>query len=110
MRDFIHVVDLAKGHVNALDFVMNSENDNFMEVINLGTGKGYSVLEMIQTFENNKKKIPYDIKPRREGDISVSFADASYAKNIINWQTKLSLEEICSDQWNFMIKNRNYFV
>ena len=71
MRDFIHVVDLAKGHVNALDFLMNSKNDNFMEVINLGTGKGYSVLEMIKTFEKvNKVTIPYDIKPKRWGYIN----------------------------------------
>ena len=110
IRDFIHVVDLAKGHVKALDFVTNSQHDNYMEIINLGSGKGYSVFEMIQTFEKiTKVKIPYDIKPRREGDISVSFADVSYAKNIIDWQTKLSLEEICSDQWNFMIKNKKYF-
>ena len=102
IRDYIHVVDLALGHLKALDFI---KNINGYEIFNLGTGKGYSVLELIKTFERvNGKKINYEFKPRRSGDLAVSFADVSKAKKILNWQAQKNLEDMCRDAWNFEIK------
>lgn len=110
IRDFIHVVDLAKGHVEAINiFTQKDKTNNFIEYINLGTGKGYSVLEMIQTFEKvTNIKIPYEMKPRRKGDISTSFADIGHANRLMQWKPKNDLEKICSDQWNFMLKHKDY--
>ena len=110
IRDFIHVVDLAKGHIKAVNVISESRSNNFLEFINLGTGKGYTVLEMIKTFEKvNNVEIPYEIMPRRDGDISTSFADVNYANEIMSWKAKFNLEKICSDQWNFVLKHENYF-
>ena len=103
VRDYIHVVDLAQGHVNALDRL-----ENFSEVmtINLGTGKGYSVLEMVKAFEKaSGKKVPYKIAPRRAGDIATCFADPSYAKEVLDWEAKRGIEEMCEDGWRWQSQN-----
>lgn len=97
VRDYIHVVDLAQGHVAALKSKRTGLN-----IYNLGTGKGTSVLEMINAFETyNKIKIPYEIVARRPGDIAVSYADVSKAKRELNWEAKLTLEDMVKDAWNF---------
>ncbi len=108
VRDYIHVVDLAQGHVNALDRL-----DNFSEVmtINLGTGKGYSVLEMVKAFEKaSGKKVPYKIAPRRAGDIATCFADPSYAKEVLDWEAKRGIEEMCEDGWRWQSQNPDGYL
>ena len=103
VRDFIHVVDLAKGHVKALDY-MNSNNG--INVFNLGTGKGYSVLELVNTFEKvNNVKIPYKITDRRPGDLAEVYADVAKANIELGWKAEKNLEDMCRDAWNFE-KNR----
>jgi len=107
VRDYIHVVDLAQGHVNALDKI-----ENFTEVmtINLGTGKGYSVLEMVKAFEKaSGKKVPYKIAPRRAGDIATCFADPSYAKKVLDWEATRGIDEMCEDSWRWQSMNPNGF-
>lgn len=97
VRDYIHVVDLAEGHVAALQHIKTG-----IHVYNLGTGKGTSVLEIIEMFERvNGIKIPYKIVDRRPGDIALFYADATKAKEELNWSTKRTLEEMCRDAWNF---------
>ena len=104
IRDFIHVVDLAKGHVRTLENLV--ENKHL--ILNLGTGKGHSVKELIKTFEKvSRKKITFEIGPRREGDCSTLYADASKAKFILGWEAKLSLIEMCKDTWKWAEKNPN---
>ena len=99
VRDYIHVVDLAKGHVAALDF--STEHKGF-EVINLGTGHGYSVLDVVDTFEKvNKIKIPYEIKGRRAGDLAVCYADAHKAEELLGWKTELGIEDMVRDSWRW---------
>ncbi|MBE7040116.1 MAG: UDP-glucose 4-epimerase GalE [Ruminococcaceae bacterium] len=103
VRDYIHVVDLADGHLKALSKVLSS---NGVDAYNLGTGNGYSVLEIVRTFENvNGVKVPYKIANRRPGDIATCYANPKKAKEILGWEAKLGLEEMCRDAWNFMIKN-----
>jgi len=105
VRDYIHVVDLAEGHVKAL-----AKIKNFTEVmtINLGTGKGYSVLDMVKAFEKaSGKKVPYKIAPRRSGDIAKCFANPSYAKEVLGWEAKKSIEEMCEDSWRWQSNNPN---
>ena len=97
VRDFIHVVDLAYGHMAALEKMREGIN-----VYNLGTGKGTSVLELIHTFETvNEIKIPYDIVDRRPGDIASSYADVSKAYDELGWKTEKSVEDMCRDSWFF---------
>lgn len=103
VRDYIHVVDLALGHVAALKALGNNSG---LLTVNLGAGRGYSVLELVHTFEKTTgKKIPYKIVARRAGDIAIYFADATYAKKILGWQTTKSLEDICRDTWHWQSKN-----
>jgi UDP-glucose 4-epimerase len=103
VRDYIHVVDLALGHVAALNAL---ENSSGLLTVNLGAGRGYSVLELVNTFEKTTgKTIPYKIVSRRAGDIAIYFADATYAKKALGWQTTKSLEDICRDTWNWQSKN-----
>lgn len=102
VRDYIHVVDLAKGHVCAIEKI----NKNGIYIYNLGTGKGYSVLDMIHAFERAcGRKIPYSIKPRRAGDVAACYADASKAKRELGWQAKLTLDDMCKSLWNWQTKN-----
>lgn len=105
VRDYIHVVDLARGHVNALDRI---KNFNEVMTINLGTGNGYSVLEMIKAFEKaSGRKVPYEIAQRRTGDIATCFADPAYAKEILDWEAKKGIDEMCIDGWHWQNKNPN---
>lgn len=105
VRDYIHVVDLAKGHVKAID---NLSKLSGVEVINLATGKGYSVLDIINTFEKvNGIKIDYKIEARRDGDIAQSYADATKAKELIGWVAENGLEEMLEDSWRWQKNNPN---
>lgn len=102
VRDYIHVVDLAKGHVKALAYT-NSLNG--IDVFNLGTGTGYSVVEVIKTFEKiTGKTIPFEITERRQGDIAVSYADSSKAFRVLGWKADKGLEEMCRDAWKWQQK------
>lgn len=105
VRDYIHVVDLAKGHVKAIEY---SANHKGTEVFNLGTGTGYSVLDIVKAFiKVNKIDIPYVIKPRRAGDIAECYADASKAEKILGWKAEKNLEDMCYDSWNWQSHNVN---
>lgn len=105
VRDYIHVVDLAKGHVKALEY---SADHKGTEIFNLGTGTGYSVLDIVNAFiKVNNIDIPYDIKPRRPGDIAECYADASKAENVLGWKAEKNLEDMCRDSWNWQSQNVN---
>ncbi|EEL48447.1 MULTISPECIES: UDP-glucose 4-epimerase GalE [Bacillus cereus group] len=104
IRDYIHVVDLADGHVKALDKVLHTKG---VEAYNLGTGRGYSVLEMVQAFEKiSGRAIPYKIIGRRPGDVAVCFADISKAKHELGWEAKRGIEEMCLDSWKWQSNNK----
>lgn len=99
VRDYIHVVDLAKGHVNAVDKVTSTTGVN---IYNLGTGNGYSVLDIVKAFEAaNGVKIPYKIKERRAGDIATCYANPAKAREELGWEAKYDLERMCKDSWRF---------
>jgi UDP-glucose 4-epimerase len=99
IRDFIHVMDLAEGHVSALRFLEANKNIG-CSAINLGTGSGYSVLEVLDTFsEVIGRKVPYEFAPRREGDVAISFADSAKAHDVLGWAAKRSLRDICKSAW-----------
>lgn len=105
IRDYIHVVDLAKGHLKALDKVLTN---NIIDAYNLGTGEGYSVLDMVKTFEKvTGVKIPYEITDRRPGDIAVSYADPTKARQELGWVAERGLEDMLRDSWNWQQKNKN---
>ncbi|GAB6524508.1 UDP-glucose 4-epimerase GalE [Bacillus cereus] len=105
VRDYIHVVDLANGHVKALEKVLHTTG---VEAYNLGTGTGYSVLEIVKTFEKSSgKTVPYKITERRPGDIAICFSDASKAKRELGWEAKRGLEEMCVDSWKWQSNNKN---
>ncbi len=103
VRDYIHVVDLVSGHIKALAIL--NELDEVVK-INLGTGEGYSVLEVLEAFKSvSGRKIPYELTHPRSGDVAQSFADVSLAKKILNWKAKSGLDDMCLDYWNFQLKN-----
>lgn len=103
VRDYIHVSDLASGHIAALKY---SESNTGFKPINLGTGKGSSVLEVVKAYEKaSGKKIPIEITPRRAGDIATSFADTKLAEEILHWKAESDIDEMCADSWNFTLKN-----
>jgi UDP-glucose 4-epimerase len=107
VRDYIHVVDLAKGHIAALEKINDKPG---IEAYNLGTGLGYSVLQMIQAFEKaSGKEIPYDIVERRQGDIAESFANPSKANSELHWRAVKGIKEICEDSWRWQSQNPNGF-
>ena len=102
VRDYIHVMDVAKGHMSALNYLKNNKG---WHSINLGTGIGFSVLEILNAFEvTSNKVIPYQIKERRVGDIAMSFANIEKAKKQLNWQAKRTLNEMCSSAWKFQLQ------
>lgn len=102
-RDYIHVVDLAKGHVKAVEYI-NCQSG--IEVVNLGTGKGYSVLQLVSAFEKvSGKKVPYKIVARRLGDIAESYADVSKALSLFGWKAELDINKMCENSWNWQINN-----
>lgn len=105
IRDYIHVVDLAKGHLLAVEKIDELKG---VEIINLATGNGYSVLDVLHAFEKAcGKKIPYKIEERRAGDIDKCFADPSYAKKVIGWQAQNGIDEMCQDAWRWQKMNPN---
>ena len=105
VRDYIHVVDLAKGHLAALRKLKESTS---MMTVNLGTGSGCSVIQMIKAFEAvNNVKVPYKIVQRREGDVATCYADTTYAKEFLNWKANLGLNDMCRDSWNWQSNNPN---
>lgn len=105
VRDYIHVVDLAKGHVAAVKFTLNHQGIDF---INLGTGQGYSVLEVVDTFcRVNDVKVPFRFAARREGDVAVCYADAAKAKKLLSWDAQKDLEDMCRDTWRWQKNNPN---
>lgn len=100
VRDYIHVVDLAKGHVNAVQKVLNSTG---IDAYNLGTGNGYSVLDVVKTFAKvNNVEVPYQIDPRRPGDIAQCYASTDKAYKLLGWKAEKGLEEMCKDSWHFL--------
>src|SRR4051794_35593445 len=108
VRDYIHVVDLAFGHVNALDYVIHT---NGVDAFNLGTGKGYSVLEMVSAFEKAVgKEIPYKIVAPRSGDAAVCYADPTKAREELGWSARRGITEMCQDTWNWQSQNPNGYV
>ena len=107
VRDYIHVVDLAKAHVIALQRLLNKKNTTKVETFNLGTGTGSSVLEVIHTFEKvSGKKLPYKIVGRREGDITSAYANTDKANNVLGWKAKSTLEEAMASAWKWEQKIR----
>ena len=98
-RDYLHVVDLAVGHLKALEYAASHTG---VEAINLGTGQGISVLELVHAFETaNHMKLPYEIGPRRDGDLAAFWADPLKAKNMLGWVATHSVEDMCRSAWNF---------
>ena len=105
VRDYIHVVDLAKGHLKALDALVSNQG---VLVVNLGTGRGYSVLEVVAAFERASGcAIPYSLVDRRPGDVAKCFADPSRAKQVLGWQAEYDLDRMCEDAWRWQSKNPN---
>ena len=103
IRDYIHVVDLAKGHVAAISYALAHTG---AEVFNLGTGTGYSVLEMVRAFENvNGVSVPYQITPRRPGDLATCYADPAKSRECLGWTAEKTLEDMCRDAWNWQKNN-----
>lgn len=103
VRDYIHVVDLAKGHVKAIDYASCHKGT---EIVNLGTGVGYSVLDIVKAFiKVNGVDIPYAIKPRRAGDIAECYADPTKALKVLGWKAEKNLEDMCRDSWNWQKNN-----
>ncbi|MBR6113140.1 MAG: GDP-mannose 4,6-dehydratase, partial [Bacilli bacterium] len=101
VRDYIHVVDLAKGHIKALEHIGG------LHYYNLGTGKGYSVLDIVNTFSKvNNVKVNYKITDRRPGDIDACYADSTLAFKELGWKATKGLEEMCKDSYNYVIKNK----
>ena len=108
VRDYIHVVDLAYGHVKAIDYLNTLKNIEKPLIINLGTGKGYSVLDIVNAFEKaSGKKVAYKIVDRRAGDIAKCYSDPSFAKEVLNWEAKKTIEDMCSDSWRWQSNNPN---
>jgi UDP-glucose 4-epimerase len=107
VRDYIHVVDLAKGHLAALTAL---ERQGGLLTVNLGTGQGYSVLEMVKAFETaSGRPVPYRIAPRRAGDIATCYADPALAAELLGWCAELGLDAMCADAWRWQSRNPNGF-
>jgi len=110
VRDYIHVVDLAQGHISALEFLSSQKKSEggIYEVFNLGTGKGYSVLELVRAMEEvSGKKIPYKFSERRAGDVATCFSDPTKAEKILKWKATKSLKDMCADEWRWQSNNPN---
>lgn len=107
VRDYIHVIDLVRGHIKALEYLETHEG---VETFNLGTGTGYSVLDIVRNFnEVTGKKIPYKVTDRRPGDIGICYANPEKAKTLLGWQAEKNLKEMCRDSWNWQIQNPEGF-
>ena len=104
VRDYIHVVDLAKGHLKALAKIREEAG---VKIYNLGTGHGYSVLDLVNTFQKvNNVEVKYKIVGRRAGDIATCYADPSKAEKELGWVAEKGIEDICKDSWNFIVSNK----
>ena len=104
-RDYIHVMDLADGHVKAVEYAATRKG---VDIINLGTGTPYSVLDIVHAFEKaNNLKLKYEIGPRRAGDLAVCYSNADKAKEVLGWEAKRNLEDMCRDSWNWQKNNPN---
>lgn len=107
VRDYIHVVDLAQGHVKAVEYL---EKNPGLDIINLGAGRGYSVLEVLRAFEKALgREIPYKIVDRRPGDIATTYAKADKAKEVLGWEASLGIDDMCQDSWRWQKNNPNGF-
>lgn len=107
IRDYIHVVDLVKGHIKALEYIKHHTG---VEAFNLGTGKGYSVLDLVKKFsEVSKVRIPYEFTSRRPGDVAICYANPEKAEKILNWKAQYNLHEMCEDTWRWQSQNPNGF-
>ena len=105
VRDYIHVVDLAKAHIAALERLINNKNKKDFEVFNVGTGIGSSVLEVIKAFEKvSEKSLNYKIVDKREGDVTAAYADTTFANNELGWKTEKTLEDALLDAWKWQLK------
>lgn len=105
VRDYIHVVDLAKGHVAAIKYLLANTGE---AVFNLGTGHGYSVLDMVKAFEQaNGVCVPYEIAPRRPGDLATCYADPAKSREVLGWEAQFDQNDMCRDSWNWQSKNPN---
>jgi len=103
IRDYIHVDDLASGHIKALNVIREKSQ---LIIVNLGTGTGYSVFDVVRAVEKvSNQKIIYQVSKRREGDVDISYSDPSYAKEVLKWEAKYNLEAMCYDSWNYKLKN-----
>jgi len=103
VRDYIHVVDLAKGHVSAIDYMKKNKGES---VFNLGTGIGYSVLDLVNAFEKvNNIKIPYEFAPRRAGDLAMTYANPDKSLEMLGWKAEYNIEDMCRDSWNWQKNN-----
>lgn len=103
VRDYVHVVDLARGHIAALKYAQEHKG---AEAINLGTGKGTSVLEIVSAFEKaSGRKVPYTVVARRPGDIATCYANTQKAQKVLHWKAEYGIEKMCADGWNFTVKN-----
>ncbi len=108
VRDYIHVVDLARGHVSALNYMRGKHG---VHVFNLGTGHGYSVLDVIHAFERAcGKELPYEMCPRRDGDIAQTYCDASKAKELMGWEAQYDIDDMCAHSWKWQSTNPNGYV
>jgi len=113
IRDYIHVVDLAKGHIAAVKYQLKGEDSNSnsrsnYSIFNLGCGRGYSVIEVVEAFRKaSKKEIPYVITNRRPGDVAIYLANVDKAKNVLNWKAEKSIDQMCEDSWRWQSKNPN---
>lgn len=104
VRDYIHVVDLAKGHIKSIDYLFEKGG---LGIFNLGTGNGYSVMELVEMVEKvNDVKVPYVVEGRRAGDIASCYADPSLANENLNWVAEKGIEDMCRDSYNFVVKNK----
>ena len=103
VRDYIHVVDLALGHIAACDYAFSHQG---VEIVNLGTGSGTSVLQMVHAYEKaSGRAVPFEIRPRRAGDIATCYAGTQKAKELLGWTAKRSIDQMCADSWRFTVRN-----
>jgi UDP-glucose 4-epimerase len=107
VRDYIHVIDLANAHVKAIEYLNKSDKIKPL-IVNVGTGKGYSVLDVVKAFEKaSGRKIPYKIVDRRSGDVAKVYADPSYAKKVLGWEATRDINKMCEDSWKWQSQNPN---
>jgi UDP-glucose 4-epimerase len=110
VRDYIHVVDLAKGHVKAIQ-ALEKQDEGQVLTVNLGTGQGYSVLDMVAAFAKaSNVDVPYEIVARRPGDIAACYADPSYAREVLGWEAEFGIDEMCADTWRWQSGNPNGYA